>query len=388
MDHERIRVIHSYPIWLPLTQTWMFNQVKYLPASVETHVVCEITEHLDQFYVPNIHCLHEKSWLGQKWEKTLRNLSIRTGFGFLATVARKTRTQIIHSHFGNIGWINQKAVQQLSARHVVTYYGYDVNMLPMQDKKWLARYRDLFNTADAFLCEGPFMGKQLVQMGCPQKKVNIHHLGVETDKIPFLPRHWHSNEPFRVLIAASFVEKKGIPYALQALAQINQKIQLSITIIGDANPKLRDNSEKEKILEVIRQGKLSENTRLLGFKPYSVLFEEAYKHHLFISPSVTSSDGNTEGGAPVTLIEMMATGMPVISTSHCDIPEVVQYGIDDWLVEERDVSSLVKKIQWLIDHSTEWDNMVEKGRKHVELEFNAVHQGERLEKIYRDVITP
>jgi colanic acid/amylovoran biosynthesis glycosyltransferase len=386
MEQDKVRVIHSYPIWLPQTQTWMYNQIKYLPKIIEVHVVCEVTEHLDQFYVPNIHCLRDKSWLGHKWERTLRNLSIRTRKGFLISTARKTKTQIVHSHFGNIGWINQQATQQADLRHVVTYYGYDVNMLPTQDKRWLSRYLDLFKNADAFLCEGPFMVKQLIHLGCPKDKVKIHHLGVDTDNIPFKPRQWKKSEPLRVLIAASFIEKKGIPYALRALAQINKLLPLEITIIGDANPKLKDNSEKRRILEVLDQGGLVKNTRMLGYQPYSILFNEAYQHHLFISPSVTASDGNTEGGAPITLIEMMATGMPVVSTKHCDIPEVVQYGIEDWLVDERDVPGLVKKIQWLVENSDEWDQLLAKGRKHVEVGFNATLQGGKLEKIYRDVL--
>ena len=163
----------------------------------------------------------------------------------------------------------------------------------------------------------------LAKMGCPQNKISVHHLGVETDKIRFLPRIWNRNQPLKVLIAASFTEKKGIPYALQALSQIYKSIPLEITIIGDANSNSRDYYEKQKILAVIKNGNLEKITNCLGFQPYSVLFTEAYKNHIFISPSITSSDGNTEGGAPVSIIEMMATGIPVVSTTHCDIPEVV-----------------------------------------------------------------
>ena len=79
-------------------------------------------------------------------------------------------------------------------------------------------------------------------------------------------------------------------------------------------------------MAVIEKHKLQSKIRMLGFQPYSVLLEEAYTHHIFLSPSVTASDGDTEGGAPVTLIEMLATGMPIVSTTHCDIPEIICKG--------------------------------------------------------------
>jgi colanic acid/amylovoran biosynthesis glycosyltransferase len=273
-------------------------------------------------------------------------------------------------------------VRRAGTRHVVTFYGFDVNMLPTQDKRWLSRYRELFDKADMFLCEGPHMARQLIKLGCPEEKVRVHHLGVEVENIPYEARRWENGQPLRILMAATFHEKKGIPYALQALAQIQHVTPIEITIIGDATAESRSQRERRRIMEILDKNELQHKTRLLGFQPYSVLFEEAYKHHLYVSPSVTASNGDTEGGAPVALIDMIATGMPVISTSHCDIPEVVQYGIENWLVKERDVEGLVEKLQWLINRPKDWNQMLSVGRAHVEKEFNALHQGKRLGSIY------
>ncbi len=118
-------------------------------------------------------------------------------------------------------------------KHIVTYYGYDVHMPPSQDKKWLSRYRELFGKADLFLCEGPHMAKELVELGCPREKIVIQHLGVEMKKsvrasTPSTRRNFPN-------IAATFTEKKGIPYALEALAKLMRDVPLQITIIGDAD---------------------------------------------------------------------------------------------------------------------------------------------------------
>jgi colanic acid/amylovoran biosynthesis glycosyltransferase len=227
------------------------------------------------------------------------------------------------------------------------------------------------------------MGKCLEKLGCPSKKIQVLHLGVEVDQIVFRPRRWNGDEPFRVLIAASFREKKGIPYALEAIGQLQDEVnQIEITIIGDASKDRRSHPEKEKILDALKRYRLEARTRLLGYQPYPVLFEEAYRHHLFISPSVTAVDGDTEGGAPVTIIEMAATGMPIVSTTHCDIPAVVLHGKTGLLAPERDSPALYECLRWFVRHPERWQEMLEAGRKHVEDQYNVVSQVRKLRDIY------
>lgn len=386
MIDDSFSVIQYCPTWLPQTQTWIYNQVKYLPNNIKGHIVCQQTENLDQFFLPNIHCHEQESLAGVLWEKILRNLNVRTSNTYLSTLVKKYKTQLVHSHFGNIGWHIQKCLDTIKVKHIVTYYGYDVNMLPSQNPKWYKRYVELFEKANGFLCEGPFMANELIKMGCPKSKVTVQHLGVDVKRIQFVPRKYNENSPLKILIAASFTEKKGIPFALGAIADFRKNHDVIVTIIGDANPKNKDTNEKDKILSSIKKLGLSDCTHLLGFQPYSKLFEEAYQNHIFISPSVTASSGDTEGGAPVSLIDMMATGMPVISTKHCDIPEVVQNGRADWLTEERDILGLSSRLTWLVSHPNEWEKMVSYGRDHIEKEYDVEKQGIRLGAIYRELL--
>lgn len=389
MKKNTIRVIHSMPVWLQQTNPWLYNQVRYLPKYIETHVVCEQTTLLDQFIVPNIHSLYETSRIQYYWEKGLRKLHLRylNLFSHVGHVAKITGSQILHSHFGHIGWFNLNTARRSGMKHVVTFYGVDVNKFPSQDFRWGDRYQTLFSQADMFLCEGPFMAKSLVALGCPKEKINLHHLGIQIENIPYCPRSWQAGEPLRILITASFREKKGIPYALDAIGIMQSKVDIEVTIIGNANHEPHNQREKKRILDVIKQHKFHQKVRMLGFQPYPVFLKEAYQHHIFISPSVTASDGDTEGGAPVSLIDMMATGMPIVSTNHCDIPEIVRYGVDDWLVDERDVHGLVDRLKWLIGHREEWRAMLDVGRRYCEKEFDANLQGKKLAHIYQSFLS-
>lgn len=360
-----ITVVHYYSSWLPRTMPWLYNLIRFLPSEVNNHIVCRKTENLEQYQLPGIEV------------------------GSLAESVIKNKAQIIHSHFGNEGWRNITTVKETGVKHVVSFYGLDVNRLPTINPKWKIRYQRMFDTVDAVLCEGEHMAQCIINMGCPHEKVHVYHLGVDINRYVFQPRKWDSSQTLKVLISAGFKEKKGIPYALLAIARLKRRRYISdiqVSIIGYANPsKQRMVEEKERIMRIIEEHNLSENVRLLGYQKHDVLMEEAYKHHLFISPSVTAKDGDTEGGAPVTILEMAATGMPIVSTTHCDIPGVLGATNRSLLVEERDVRALSKEILQILSMSS-WDAMVTENRRHIEQYFSASTQGKVLADIYRKLL--
>lgn len=380
------RVLHNTPVWLPQTQTWIYNQVRYLPSGIEAHISCGRTENLDQFRVPNIHCFADQSVIKQYWDKGLRSLRLRRHSAFPAEVARRHRIGILHSHFGHEGWKDMGIARRAGLKHVVTFYGLDVNYLPRSRPVWLDRYQDLFAHVDAILCEGPHMAECIVALGCPAPKVHVQHLGVAIDDIPFAPFAWQPGDPLRVLIAASFREKKGIPLALEALARLRARIPVEITVIGDAGAEPRARAEKTKILDMIDRHKLTDAVRMMGYQPHSRMLEEARRHHIFLSPSITASDGDTEGGAPVSLIEMSASGMMVVVSTHCDIPEVIVDGITGLLAPEGDLNGLVDRLEWAIGHWQDWEAIREAARKHVEEQYDARLQAEKLAVIYQTLL--
>lgn len=382
-----MKIIHSLPVWLPQTQTWMYSQVVELQRlGLDVHVVCERTENLDQFSVDHIHRFTDEPKWRQIFDRVLRRLHWRRHLDFLVRVGKSTGSFIIHSHFGNYGWADLGAVRQLGAKHVVTFYGFDVNNLPIQFPIWRKRYHQLFNEVNLILCEGSHMARCIAELGCPQDKIKVQHLGVDTERIEFKPRQWKPDEPLRVLIAASFREKKGIPYAIDALGQLRREVSIELTIIGDSGSDPESQIEKSAILDALQKNGLIENTRLMGYQAHDVIFREAYQHHIFLHPSVTASNGDTEGGAPVVIIEMLATGMPVISTQHCDIPEVMGPSLKHLLAPERDVKALASIIKRLIEESSCWSGMAELGYQHVLTNYKSSKQQKVMLENYQQIV--
>ena len=387
MNKNMVTVLHSFPIWLPQTQTWMHSQVLGLQRlGVNAHVVCERLENLDQFRVANIHSLSDESSWVQFWDNGMRKLRVRRHLKHLVRKGRDIGANIVHSHFGHVGWADRCAVKKIGAKHVVTFYGLDVKKLPKQQPVYRDRYAELFKSADLFLCEGSHMAQELIGLGCLPSKVQVQHLGVNVEGIDFRPRMWRSGETLKVLIVASFREKKGISYALEALACLQDHVALEVTIIGDAGPNPTEQVEKNRILTTLEKTGLMTRTRLLGYQTHAVMFREAYAHHVFLHPSVTASDGDSEGGAPVCITEMLATGMPVVSTWHCDIPDVVGPAYHAFLAKERDVTSLVDCLTRLIENSQTWESIARVGRERIESEYHQVRQVEKLVGHYKRIL--
>lgn len=379
-----MKILHHTSTWLPLTQTWIYTQIKYLPEDFEAQVACIKTENPDQFgNVSAIYSLKERC---SKTEYFTRRLifnatGLKQRADWLKTPLDIFKPDLVHSHFGPAGWRALPAIKN-DLPHVVTFYGQDLSMLPQTQPRWRLRYKEMFAGVSGVLCEGEHMASCIASLGCNRERIHVQRLGVRLDVIEYRPRVWDGSEPLRVLLAGTFTEKKGLPYALAALARLNKDLRVEITIIGDVGKYKKDPMEKRKMIRVISDGGIKTRVNFLGYQPHAVLFEQAYKHHIFLSPSVTAASGDTEGGAPVTIIEMAATGMPVVSTKHCDIPGVIIDGHTGLLAKERDVDGLYERLRWLASNPEKWLPMLNKGRAHVEKEFDACKQGRMLADIY------
>ena len=91
---------------------------------------------------------------------------------------------------------------------------------------------------------------------------------------------------------------------------------------------------------------------------------------VFLLPSVTGADGDMEG-IPVALMEAMAVGIPVLSTVHSGIPELIESGDSGWLVAENDARALADKLKTLgrMDAQS-LQPVLQRAREKVETDFN------------------
>ncbi|MBI5795095.1 MAG: glycosyltransferase [Planctomycetes bacterium] len=379
-------VAHAINNYLGLSETFIYSYLtnikRYKPIVLTTQIT-----HLEQFpFRPIYDCskINRYSWWWFRdrfgYYLYLNKKEYFEHILYFKYVLKKEKARLVHAHFGPQGVAMIPIKRRLKLPLITTFYGFDLTQLP-RENMWNKAYQRLFKEGDLFLVEGNNMKRSLMEIGCAGEKIVIQHIGVDTEKINFKERTFPSDWKIVILCCGRFVEKKGLIYALQALKLlISKNPQIEFRIIGDG-------VLRNSIGSFIKENNLSPYVYLLGYQPHRVFVEELKKAHIYIQPSVTAQNGDSEGGAPTTLLEAQAAGVPVLSTYHADIPEIVVNGKSGFLVPERDARALAERLEYLIDHPEEWSTMGREGRRHVEMNYNICKETENLENIYDSLIT-
>jgi glycosyltransferase involved in cell wall biosynthesis len=166
-------------------------------------------------------------------------------------------------------------------------------------------------------------------------------------------------------------EKKGFSYLLEACQLLkSQGYAFRCQIIGEGP--LRSALEQK-----IHEFCLEKYVTLSGAIPHESVIDELKSSTMFVLPCVTSSDGDRDG-IPNAILEAMAMRLPVVSTIHSGIPEVVTDGVNGLLVPAGDAKSLAQAMAKLLDQPVLGLEMGERGRQMVSEKFDAMHNADRL----------
>jgi colanic acid/amylovoran biosynthesis glycosyltransferase len=294
---------------------------------------------------------------------------------------KKRHARLLHAHFGHDGVWALRLKRALHLPLVTTFYGHDMSQASSL-ASWKKGYQALFNEGDLFLVEGPHMKRRLGEIGCPAEKIEIQRIAIPVTHLPFRSRRPKGRgETTILLFSGRFVEKKGLAIALRALREVRRAYSdFEFRIIGDG-------PLKPEIERQVRDNEMSTYVRLLGFLDYKDYREQMANADLFLHPSITAADGDSEGGAPTVILEAQALGLPVISTRHADIPNVVIPGVSALLSDEQDIPGLAANILRLLKEPDSWARMGEAGRRQVEENHDVARETPRLETRYAELIT-
>lgn len=287
--------------------------------------------------------------------------------------------RLLHAH---LGWEGVRALgvaQRAALPLVTTFYGRDVGWA-YGKRRWRKRYPRLFAAGAAFVVEGPHLGNELAARGCPAARIRVIHLGIDQERIEFAERRPGENGEIEILVSASLRPKKGIVSAVNAFAEIAADHPgTRLRILGDG-------PERGAVEAAIARHALGDRVRLVGYVSYDAHLAALARAHLFLAPSRTAPDGDSEGGAPVALIEAQAAGLPIISTRHADIPEIVSDGESGLLAPEFDDRALAANLRALLEHPDRWPAMGRAGHRRMEREFNVRIQAEVLADLYESIL--
>ncbi len=263
-------------------------------------------------------------------------------------------------------WLDTKKI-------VVCLRGFDITGNNIRNNPSI--YEKLFKRADIFLPVCDYFKKITVQLGCPAEKVIVHHSAINCKQFFFRERTYRPGEKIKFVSVCRLIQKKGLNFAIGAIARLNKRYKnIHYTIVGSGHlqSSLRKLAKKSKILDKVT---------FFGWAEQDQVARILDESHIFLLPSITSSNGDEEGIANA-LKEAMAMGLIPVSTFHAGTPELITDGVSGYLVPEGSSKQLAKKIKYIIKHPELWKTVGLAARKKVEDEFETTQSMAELEGIF------
>jgi colanic acid/amylovoran biosynthesis glycosyltransferase len=292
---------------------------------------------------------------------------------------KKPPYDIIHCHFAMIGveGVLLREIGAIEGKILTSFHGADVNSHPKLYGQNF--YKPLFEKGDWFTSNTSFTAETAIKLGCPGEKISIHPEALDISLYSFEPRYLNPDESVKIITVARLVEKKGIEYAIAAVAKVlKTHPNIIYKIVGEGY--LREPLEK-----LIAELDVADKVHLLGWMTQDEVRKLYADSHIFILSSVTAADGDKEGQGLV-LQEAQAMGLPVLSTLHNGIPDGVLDGKSGFLVPEKDAGALAEKLTYLIENPEIVPKMGQAGRKFVEERYDVNKLNDRLVEIYEHLL--
>lgn len=252
----------------------------------------------------------------------------------------------VHAH-----WIIPQGIVQsfLGGRYTITGHGGDVTSLNIGIIKKL-KVRCL-NKAKNITVVSKALEEEVKKL-YPKAKVEIISMGCDTlkfGKAYFKKNYFDQDNKKVILFVGRLAEKKGVTYLIDAMKYIDGKL----VIVGDGPLKNSLMKQAERY---------GDRIVFWGAKTHEELKTIYASADIFVAPSVTAKDGDKEG-LGLVLLEAMASGLPVVGSDSGGIPEIVKDGYNGFLVAERDVEGLAKRINILLNSDRIRNKFSENGLK-------------------------
>ena len=215
----------------------------------------------------------------------------------------------------------------------------------------------------------------LEKWGCPREKLRLNRTGIPLDQYPFAQRPLPVDGSWRFVQACRLIEKKGLLTAVRAFAKFHAAHPRSRFVIAGHGPM------REGIAVLAAELGVSHAVDLRGFLSQAQLAELYAQSHVFLHPSEMPPDQNQEG-VPNSMLEAMATGLPVVATTHGGIPEAVTHERTGLLVPERDPEALTRALEQITADTASLSILGEAAARAVRDEFEQGKAIERLEGFY------
>lgn len=361
----------------------MYHQVVSIQRNYGVILMAENFENPHGFDVDSFRKIKVKqpdSLLGRIFSKIVRNkfnttfhVDMPSYFSF-KKLLKSGKLGAIHAHFG------QNAVELLPFAKkygiplIVTFHGYDASQA-LSDKVYKNKLPNLFDYASAVIIVSSHMIETL-KLHSWKDKVYVIPCSVSPEDFPV--RVDNDSNILRILHSGRLTAKKGVPDLIKVFHNLTKSHSgIELHLVGDGK-------EMEECRALVKDFNLGELVKFYGAISHKQVKKIMSTADIFVLNSRVDENGDMEG-TPVSLLEAMSAKVPVVSTHHAGIPDVVKDGVNGLLVPENDNRALENALDKLIRDSNLRNKFSERARKTVEKKYTIEHMKRKLELVYETI---
>lgn len=265
------------------------------------------------------------------------------------------------------------AVKRAKIPMVVHFHGYDAHVTENYRKR--QNYREVFEYATYVIAVSRTMEDHLLQLGCPKEKLVYNANAAQSDFLEIVPDF--TSEQF--VSVGRFVNKKAPFYVILSFKEALKKYpNAKLIMCGDG-------LLLEACKNLVRYYRIENNIKFMGVTAPDQI-KALYKESIgLIQHSVTAENGDMEG-MPISVLEASAAGLPVISTFHAGISEVIENGVTGLLCNEHDVKNMGLNIIKILEDINYAKKLGNAGKERIKSNFNFEKHINGIQKLVEDSV--
>jgi glycosyltransferase involved in cell wall biosynthesis len=353
MELQKNRIAIVSPSNNAYSETFIQEQKKGLSGEVFYYFGDAIPKYLEGYGILANRIISWKVKIKRKLGfKTLSAVEIA-----FSNSLKKNNIQVVLAQYGTTAHQIVNVCKKLNIPLITHFHGYDASVEEVIEIH--KNYKHVFEYSTYVIAVSLSMEKRLTELCCPKEKLIYNAYGPNDLFLNVTPQF---NESVFIAVGR-FVNKKAPYYTILAFKKAHDYYPNARLIIGGTGELF------ETCYNLITTLELKDSVLLPGIIDREQFIQYLSKGLAFVQHSVTSLNGDQEG-TPVAVLEASAAGLPVISTFHAGIPDVIIDGETGLLVEEHDVNGMAEKMILLLENKKLAKKLGINGKERIKTNFS------------------